>query len=133
MLTNLVIAAFAQAVIATPPPPPAPSCDPFMIFFDSGSAAIPTQYEQTINNIVAVREMLKSHIKVEGHADASGSSSYNLKLSRRRAESVKAALIAKGFAKHRIVTSARGESAALLETQDSTSDRERRVVTVCFY
>lgn len=132
MLTNLLIAAFAQAVVTPLPPPPA-ACDPFTIFFDSGSAAIPARYEQTIDNIVfAARETHSYQIRIEGHADSSGSSSYNLKLSGRRAESVKAALIAKGFPKQGIVTSARGESNAFVETPNGAPEPENRVVTVCF-
>jgi len=82
--------------------------------------------------VFAARETLSYHIRVEGHADSSGSSSYNLRLSQRRAESVKAALIAKGFPKQGIVTFASGESAALLETPDGTPEPERRLVAVCF-
>jgi len=133
VLTILLMAASAQAVAAPPTPPPA-GCDPFTIYFDSGSAAIPTRYRQTIDNIVfAARETLPSQLRVEGHADSSGSSSYNLSLSRRRAESVKAALFAKGVRKPKIVTVARGESAALLETGEGKPDPERRLVAVCFY
>ena len=134
MLTNLLIAAFAQAAAAPLPPPTGPGCDPFMIFFDSGSAVIPARYRQMVDNmVVAWRETHPSWLRIEGHADSSGSSSYNLKLSRRRADSVKSALVARGVPKQKVVTVARGESAALLEAADGTADPERRLVAVCFY
>ncbi|HEV2080348.1 MAG TPA: OmpA family protein [Allosphingosinicella sp.] len=104
-----------------------------MIFFDWGSTAIPAQYQQTIDTIVSARESVRSHIQVVGHADSSGSSAYNLRLSHRRAKSVEAALIAKGFPKQRIVTAGRGESNVLVQTPDGTPEAKNRIVTVCFY
>ena len=104
-----------------------------MIFFDSGSAAVSAQSEQTIDNMVKVRREVRSHIQVVGHADSAGSRPHNLQLSRRRAESVKAALVAKGFPKRQIITAGRGESYAVVETPDATAEPQNRRVEVCFY
>jgi outer membrane protein OmpA-like peptidoglycan-associated protein len=128
-----LIAASAQAAAALPPAP-AITCDPFVIFFELGSAALSASGEQTIENmVIAARATGPSQLRIEGHADSSGPRSYNLNLSRRRAEAVKTALVAKGVAKDKIATRAHGESAALLGAPDGTPNPQWRLAAICFY
>jgi len=47
---------------------------------------------------------------LSGHADSTGDASYNMGLSKRRAESVKKYLVGKGIAAERIATQAFGEN-----------------------
>jgi len=49
-------------------------------------------------------------LTIEGHTDSSGSDAHNLDLSQRRAESVKASLVAGGIAADRLLTRGFGES-----------------------
>ncbi len=67
------------------------------------------------------------------YADASGPTASNLKLSRLRAEAVRAALIARGVPKRQIIVGAFGESRPLLETEDGSPEAQNRRVEVCFY
>ena len=67
------------------------------------------------DEIAAVAVLLLAHpeillLRVEGHADESGSSIYNLDLSRRRAERVANALVAAGVARERVEVLASGEA-----------------------
>lgn len=68
--------------------------DVYGIYFDFNQATIRPQSEPTL---AAIARLLSQHpqwrLEIDGHTDAIGSAAYNLALSRRRAESVKAALV----------------------------------------
>ncbi|MFT3709750.1 MAG: OmpA family protein [Archangium sp.] len=67
-------------------------------------------------------------ITIEGHTDSIGSDDYNQALSIRRAESIRAALIAKGVAPERLRVVGRGKSSPEVANVDATSRaRNRRV------
>ncbi len=51
----------------------------------------------------------ESGINITGHADASGSNQYNMKLGNKRAQSVKIYFQSKGIAADKIVTASKGE------------------------
>jgi peptidoglycan-associated lipoprotein len=77
-------------------------------FFDSSrlSGAAETELNRALDFL---RDHPYSVILLEGHADPSGASSYNLDLSDRRARSAKAWLLSRGIAAARIVTVSYGE------------------------
>ena len=54
-------------------------------------------------------------VRISGYTDRLGSSSHNRQLSQRRAEAVKAYLVRKGVAHHRIVALGRGSGNPLVE------------------
>lgn len=108
-----------------PPPPPA-TCDPFIIFFDFGSAALTDGSQRIIENMVAVKEHLRSPLTLVGHADAPGSPSYNRSLSKRRADAVKAALRARGMRSRDLIIVPMGETRLIVET-DGPEPQNRRV------
>ena len=84
------------------------------IYFDFDSAELRSDSEDGIN---AVYNFLilnpDKNILIEGHTDDIGSEEYNLRLSERRAESVKSALINKGVSSERIKTKGCGYSQPL--------------------
>jgi len=59
---------------------------------------------------------------VEGHTDSSGGSAYNDRLSTRRADSVKAAMVAAGIPEAAITTAAKGESEPAEPRPDGTRE-----------
>lgn len=67
-----------------------------------------------INDIVKLQKYLqeKNKIVLIGHADKSGNAEYNMDLSKRRVENVKAFLISKGYPKENISTDYKGEELA---------------------
>lgn len=70
-----------------------------------------------------------AEIVVIGHTDTQASTDYNLALSKRRAELIKANLVEIGIDPSIISTEGRGESDLLIETADNVSEvRNRRVV-----
>ena len=84
------------------------------IYFDFDSADL---REDSEDGVKAVYDFLRlnpdKNILLEGHTDDVGSEEYNLLLSKKRAESVKSALINKGVSADRIKTKGCGSSQPL--------------------
>jgi outer membrane protein OmpA-like peptidoglycan-associated protein len=67
-------------------------------------------------------------IRLEGHADARGTESFNTTLSTARAEAVRDALVRGGMPAERVIVTASGESGSTAAEQDSDGMAlERRV------
>lgn len=88
-----------------------------IVKFDSGilfgvdKAALQANAKQNIDNLAA--SLIKypdTDIMVIGHTDASGADAYNMKLSDKRAESVKDYAIAQGVSPSRLKTVGKGET-----------------------
>jgi outer membrane protein OmpA-like peptidoglycan-associated protein len=67
-----------------------------------------------------------------GHADRSGPTNYNQRLSERRAEAVKSALVREGVPGNIIQTSGRGENENLVATADGVREPRNRRVEIVF-
>src|SRR6266851_5171847 len=120
-LLAIVAIAFAVAACdqapqaASPAPPPAPlPMKYWMVFFDTNSA--------TLND--------KAAVTVTGFTDTDGSPAYNMALSLRRAQAVKAALVASGVSSAAITISGKGEEGLLVATPDQTKMESNRRVQV---
>ncbi len=78
--------------------------------FDFDKSVVKPQYFEMLNNLKDFIEQNNYEVTLEGHTDSIGSNQYNIGLSRRRAEAVKAKLIEFGLAEDRIVgIEAKGE------------------------
>jgi hypothetical protein len=98
LATTLVVAACSSEP-PPPPPPPPPVAAPtsFMVFFDWDRSNLSQQAVQTIGQAAAAYKSRGSaRITATGHTDTSGPESYNMALSLRRANSVKAELVRQG-------------------------------------
>ena len=77
---------------------------------------------------VAVR-YLKEHgdarVELQGHTDSKGSDDYNMKLSERRAEAVKAYLATQGIAASRMSTKGFGESQPVADNETNGKDNPK--------
>jgi OOP family OmpA-OmpF porin len=93
-------------VLVTPPslPPPAP----LVVSFEANSARLTPQAREALGEFLA--KVKDRRLQVSGHADAMGSPEYNQRLSKRRAEAVRAYLVGHGVAGEKIELSARGET-----------------------
>lgn len=105
---------------------------PFFIFFDTGSARIkPAGEAITDNAVAAFRTADVRAIEITGHADRAGSAEANLALSRRRAEAVRNALLARGLSRHvRVRIVAAGEAQPIIQTEDGIAEAQNRAVTI---
>jgi OOP family OmpA-OmpF porin len=103
--TNAAAPAPQPMPAAAPLPPPAPmparapppSPTSFTVFFGFDSAEVTGQAEQVVEQAAsAIKRQQVARITVTGHTDLAGSETYNQRLSLRRANAVKAALMRLG-------------------------------------
>ena len=79
--------------------------------FDSNTSAIKTSGFPALDDIAQfLEENSKINIEVIGHTDSKGSAAYNLRLSKARANAVKAYMFKKGIDPNRLYTSGYGET-----------------------
>jgi outer membrane protein OmpA-like peptidoglycan-associated protein len=94
-----------------------PALDSYVVLFESDSSAIDSAGQAVIDQILLDAPPSRSvTISATGHADRAGSEAYNMALSLRRANAVRAALIAGGIASNIITVAARGESEPAVST-----------------
>jgi len=90
------------------------------IYFGTSSIKIGKSGEELINNLKALLDEYPDvNIIVQGHASDDGSEDYNMKISQKRADGVKAALEAAGVDGSRISTEAYGETKPLSDRKSS--------------
>src|SRR3990172_5375413 len=123
-----------QAPPPAPPPavPPAPAPAPappppvkrsFFVFFDWDKADIRPDARVVIEQAVAnYRQAKASRIDLTGHADRSGPEGYNVELSLRRANNVKAELVRLGVPEKDIAVVAKGETQPLVSSADGVRE-----------
>ncbi len=81
------------------------------VYFDTEKFTINAKSQETLNKLAAIfKEYPDTNILVEGHTDSSGSDSYNLTLSKNRAQAVTNYLVNNGVSKGRFETKWYGES-----------------------
>lgn len=105
----------------------------YMIFFRSGGASLDQQGRDVIDLVVRkYRSMKPQTIEVFGFSDRSGPEAANIRVSQKRADSVRDALIKRGVPENRIATKAMGERYGLVKTADGVSEPGNRRVEILF-
>lgn len=141
--------ALAQLEAAMPPPPP-PAPEPqafdvdpnepmkvenakYIVFFDwdestlnAGANAILDAAAQEANG----RDLIS--IDLVGHTDTSGSQEYNQKLSMKRANVVRDAMVQRGVAPNMLSVNHRGENELLVDTPDGVREPANRRTEITF-
>jgi hypothetical protein len=97
--------------------------------FDFNSAVIKKESYPFLNDIIGRKSTLKKMV-VEGHTDSIGSSSYNRKLSQKRAESVKNYFVSKGVEASKIKAIGYGEEKLLNRKNSKTAHKQNRRVVI---
>jgi outer membrane protein OmpA-like peptidoglycan-associated protein len=118
--------------VASPPPPPRPvALQTFTTCFDLDRADITPDGRRIIEQAAAnARAGNASRITVVGHADTSGSSVHNDRLSAQRAEAVRQALIAAGVPAGAIEARGVGETNLAVPTPDQMREPRNRCVVI---
>ena len=103
------------------------------INFDFDSATIRPESSEVLDALAqGLKASKESTVTVIGHTSSEGSDAYNEKLSQRRAESVVAAVIARGIKAERISAEGRGEKQPIAENKtEAGRSLNRRVEISC--
>jgi OmpA-OmpF porin, OOP family len=70
----------------------------------------------------------KIKVEIQGHTDSQGNDAFNLKLSQRRAESVRGYLLKKGVLANRMVPKGYGENIPLVDNRTAEGRSQNRRV-----
>jgi outer membrane protein OmpA-like peptidoglycan-associated protein len=111
-------------------PPNAPMPEPFLVFFDWDSVAITSQAASVLDHSASLLAAIPAcPVVVAGHADMSGPAGYNMALSRRRAEAVRAYLRRHGVGAN-VAIMAFGETRPLVQARDGVREPRNRYVAI---
>lgn len=99
----------------------------FLVYFAFDSAILSQEAQAVIDEVIAAaNETPGAEFSVTGYTDRAGPPDYNLKLSLRRAESVRDALIAQGVPAELISIAGRGEADPAVPTPDGVAEQANR-------
>ncbi|KQM64434.1 flagellar motor protein MotB [Sphingomonas sp. Leaf17] len=121
-----------------PVPAPAPepvvcSPGPFIVFFEWDKSDITPEAGSILDNAVTQYQSCgNAQVMLAGYTDKSGAASYNVGLSQRRADSVKAYLSSKAIPSGVISTEAFGETRPRVDTADGVREVQNRRVEVTY-
>lgn len=110
-------------------PPPTSSAPPqqFIVFFGFNKYNLTTEALRVISEaVVAARQTGTASVLVTGHTDTKGSDEYNMRLSNRRSNAVKAEMVRQGISAGSITTTGKGESELLVQTADGVKEPQNR-------
>jgi iron complex outermembrane receptor protein len=128
----------AEAPAAYVPPPavapaPAPVAGSYMVFFDFNKSDLTPEAISIVDQAAKNAGPAKAtELTVTGHTDTVGSDAYNMRLSRRRAESVAAELEKDGIPSSEIAIVAKGKRDLLVPTKDGVREPQNRRVTIVY-
>lgn len=134
--------------VATPPPaeimppveagqvpltPMAPEDAKYLVFFDFDSSRVDQGGNSVLESVAAeIARQNISSVNVIGHADTSGSSRYNKRLSMKRANAVRESLLARGVNANLLMVDSRGEDELMVPTADNVREPANRRVEITF-
>jgi outer membrane protein OmpA-like peptidoglycan-associated protein len=119
-----VRAVFAAALAAEPPRPVT-----FILYFVEATDQFTPESQALVDQVLlAIATRPAPELTVAGHTDTLGTDQYNDTLSLRRAERVRALLLARGIPSASVVAVGRGKRELLVPTPDGVAEpRNRRV------
>ena len=97
--------------------------------FDFNKANLRPEGIEKLNKLVADAKGIKLEVIIAiGHADRFGTDAYNLKLSEKRAEAVKAYLVSKGVEPNRVYTEGKGKKQPVTKADQCKGPKSKKVV-----
>ena len=125
-----------QAVASNPPPvAPGPNAVWYTVSFDTNSFVISAEGQKVVNDVIAfLQRNPVSVATIIGRTDTVGSADYNMRLSHRRADAVRDAIVYGGkLAVDRVETRWTGESRPNVPTGDAVAAAQNRVVDIAIH
>ena len=103
------------------------ACRSATLHFDFDSVDLKEMDEDQLKSLAPCLLMSPDRVVLEGHTDSRGSTTYNLALGQRRADSVESSLVAQGLAPSRMRSMSFGEErpVELDETEESWTENRR--------
>ena len=124
------LAALAAITQRTVAPAPVTTQD-FTVYFAWDRADLDAAAQRVIDMAAAAaRSSTQARINLVGHADLSGSPDYNLRLSLRRADAVRQALVARGIAADRMNVTGVGDTEPAVPTARGVREPRNRFVSI---
>ncbi|WP_426197522.1 OmpA family protein [Massilia sp. DWR3-1-1] len=125
-----------QALVVAPPAPaPQPTSEKVSFaaeaLFDFDKAVVKPEGKAALDGLLARLQGMNTEVMIAvGHTDAVGSDAYNNALSLRRADAVKAYLVAQGLEQSRLYTEGKGESQPIATNSSAEGRAKNRRVTI---
>jgi OmpA-OmpF porin, OOP family len=103
----------------------------YNVYFEFNKSNLTPEARQIVDNVAGTTQRdIAAKINLVGKADRSGTDPYNMKLSERRADTVRDALVADGISADRIDVNWVGEREPPVPTADGVREPRNRVVTI---
>jgi OOP family OmpA-OmpF porin len=103
------------------------------VLFEYNQARLKPGAQQNLYRLVSfLKQRPEQNVLIEGHADSSGSESYNLGLSQRRAQAVQNFLVMNGFSPERINARGYGEAYPVASNGTAAGRQQNRRVEIVF-
>jgi len=116
-----------------PPPEPMSSAAPrqFIVFFGFNKYNLTSEALRVISEaVVAAKDTGSATVLITGHTDTVGSNDYNMRLSMRRSNAVKAEMVRQGIPTSAISSNGKGETELLVQTADGVKEPQNRRATI---
>ncbi len=130
------------APVAEPAPPPAPApapeakvCTPgpYIVFFDWNKSDVTPEAASILDNAISnYADCSNTKVVIAGYTDRSGSASYNVGLSQRRADTVRSYMGGKGIPDAAMQAQGFGESNPRVPTADGVRELQNRRVEITY-
>ncbi len=103
-------------------------CESATIYFEFDASTLTTESNRQVAELAACLADVRGDVRLEGHCDERGTTTYNIALGNRRAEAVKSALVRRGVSPSRIEAVSYGEERPLVGGHDEAAwSKNRRV------
>lgn len=143
---NFLIGVTYHFAAPPPPPPPVPAAaaapaaapapaakQTFLVFFEFDRASLTRDGQKVVDEAAAAyKKEGHASVSVAGYTDLAGTQAYNLRLSRRRADVVRAALVKDGVPAGVIDVSAYGKEHPRVPTANGVREPQNRRVEITF-
>jgi OOP family OmpA-OmpF porin len=99
------------------------------IFFETNSAKLKLSSNAQLDDLAAIMQRYEgANLTIEGHTDNVGEDAYNMELSQKRTESVRAYLISKGVSESRLTAIGYGETKPIGDNKKASGKAQNRRV-----